>query len=249
MTQQTLKSGFFGYPSYPPTIGESIRQAANEINSSGLVKITIWEDLSVTGNIIIKNILDEIDKSDIFCIDLTGLNPNVMFELGYAIVKNKKIWIILDNSVPKNKEVFEKLRIFTNIGYSSYTNSRQISDKFYSDFESLDKKQTLLEQLIGSTIKNSDTGSLFYLKSPLDTEASVQISRRVANSPLPQVIDDPQEVTNRYLPWYAEQIYSSVCVVCHLISPEMEDAVLHNAKYSLVSGMALGMGKDLIMLN
>ena len=37
-----------------------------------------------------KNILKAIEQCDLFMCDLTYLNPNVLYELGYAIAKEKK---------------------------------------------------------------------------------------------------------------------------------------------------------------
>lgn len=248
MSQNNLK-GFFAYPSYPATISESIKNAAIEINKGNLIEIKTWEDLSVTGRLIIRNILNEIDESDVFCVDLTGLNPNCMFELGYAITKNKKIWIILDNSLLKNDEIFKQSKFLTNIGYTEYVNSRQIIDGFYKDFSALVEGETLFEELISPNLQNSESENLFYLKSLIDTEPSVQLSRRIYNSSIKQIIDDPQEVATQYLPWYATQLYSSICVVCHLLNPERKGAQIHNSKYSLISGMALGLNKRLLMLS
>jgi hypothetical protein len=91
--------GFFAYPSNPPTIGEAIRAAATSINGGGEIFIKPWEECSVGGKIIIQEICREIEQADLFCADLTHLNPNVMFELGYAIAINKRIWLVLDTSI------------------------------------------------------------------------------------------------------------------------------------------------------
>ena len=88
-------TGFFAYPSNPQTISETIRTAVSKLNSSGLVSLKVWEDCSVGGKVIVDEICREISQADIFCADLTHLNANVMFELGYAIASNKRIWLLL----------------------------------------------------------------------------------------------------------------------------------------------------------
>lgn len=44
---------------------------------------------------ILKNIVDGIDQADIVIADLTGLNPNVFYELGLAHAMNKKVIILV----------------------------------------------------------------------------------------------------------------------------------------------------------
>lgn len=93
---------------------------------------------------------------------------------------------------------------------------------------------------------------MLYLKSRHNTEASIALSKKVDKAAeaagVPLIIDDPRESSVQSLAWYGEQIYNSAAVICHLISSAREGALLHNAKYSLVAGLAHGMGKPLLML-
>ncbi|MBC8492731.1 MAG: hypothetical protein H8D43_03015 [Chloroflexi bacterium] len=62
--------------------------------------------------------------------------------------------------------------------------------------------------------------------------------------------DDPEEVSNQPLAWYALSAYYACGVIAHLIDENREPnrALLRNAKYSLVSGMAYGFEKPLLLL-
>src|SRR4051812_46157910 len=113
-------TGFFAYPSSPKTISETIRSAVTNLNKGDVVNIRVWEDCSVGGKVIVDEICREINKADFFCADLTNLNPNVMFELGFAIARNKRIWLLLDTSFTEAKKRFDQLRILTTIGYTNY---------------------------------------------------------------------------------------------------------------------------------
>ncbi len=92
---QGTPSAFFAYPSSPLSIAEIVKTANKEINKTGHVSIKGWEECKVGGKVIIEEICKEIDLADIFCADLTGMNANVMFELGYAIARNRRIWLAL----------------------------------------------------------------------------------------------------------------------------------------------------------
>ena len=113
----TIPKAFFAYPSNRPILMEAIQDAVRELNASKQVNIKTWEECNIGGKPIIDTIYNEIDKAKLFFADLTGLNPNVMFELGYAIARKKRIWLIFDTTYPKEKKMFDHLRILTTVGY------------------------------------------------------------------------------------------------------------------------------------
>ena len=72
----------------------------------------------------------------------------ILFELGYAIARNKRIWLLLDATFPASKTQFEQLRILTTIGYARYCNSDEITSKFHKDEPYADLQNTVFEQAI-----------------------------------------------------------------------------------------------------
>ena len=114
-----MVNGFFAYPSDPRSAGEAIRQAIADVNKlPGDVKIHRWEQCRVGGKIVITEICRKIDQCELFCADVTGINPNVMFELGYAIARGKRIWLILDPSLVESARAFRQLQVLTTVGYA-----------------------------------------------------------------------------------------------------------------------------------
>ena len=93
-----MKSGFFAYSSKPKSVGESIEEAIELINSSGIASLRSWKNYSVNGKLVINEVTQAIDEADYFCVDLMGFSDNVIFELGYAIANDKNIFILLDDS-------------------------------------------------------------------------------------------------------------------------------------------------------
>ena len=240
--------GFFAYPSNPPSIGETITAAIRKLNDGQTVTIKSWEDCRTGGKIIIQEICREIDKCNLFCADLTGLNPNVMFELGYAIAKNKRIWLIFDTTISESKKKFDQLRILTTVGYKKYCNSEEIVSAFYSDMPSSDLDRTIYKDSIEPNLDPRERSTLLYLKSRHDTDSSRSVSKRVENPKIRVIVNDPKESSIQTLTWYGTKVYSVKGVVCHFTSQEREGANLHNARYALVAGMSFGMDKQLLML-
>jgi hypothetical protein len=83
LAEMDLPCGFFAYPSSPPSIPPTITAAIEGINRTQAATIRSWETLGINGHYIIEEICGAIDEADFFCADVTGINANVMFELGY----------------------------------------------------------------------------------------------------------------------------------------------------------------------
>jgi hypothetical protein len=202
--------------------------------------------------LIIGEICAEINSAEIFCADLTGLNHNVMFELGYAIARNKRIWIAVDTTVVETKANLAKLKMLTTVGYAEFCNSSDLQGKFLKEQPWIDLGATIFNLAIKPNLPNTVHETIFYLKSRHPTEASNLISKEVAKAStalgIPLIMDDPRESAVQPLAWYGEQTYVAEAVIVHLINPAREGAELHNAKYSFVAGLAHGLEKPMLML-
>jgi hypothetical protein len=250
MSENNLPKCFFAYPSKPQSFSEVIENAIQKINETKTVDATSWKKLSVTGKLVIHEICRAIDFNDIFVCELTNLNPNVLFELGYAIARNKRVWILLDPSIPFSESQYKQVKMLTSVGYAKYQNSYDIVTQFFTEKPFQSEGKTLFEEVIAPAILTvTRPPSLVYLKSAVNTEASAKLSRRIGNSLIPVVTDDPSEIPIQTLSWYAENIYNSMAVIIHLLDDRRAQLFpLQNAKYSFVSGLAWGSKKKILMI-
>jgi hypothetical protein len=237
---------FCAYPGRP-SVSETFRRAKEAINKRRTAEWRLWEDLSIGGKFIIDEILKGIDAASLVCADLTYLNQNVLFELGYAIAANKRIWLLLDDSVATARNNFSELRLLTTIGYQRSTNSELVVSAFFKDNPLADTKSTIFDGHIKPSL-NTLEPKLLYLKSKWDTNASIDISNRISRSSLRKVVDDPAESALQPIVWYAQNTYSAIGVCCHFTNPNREGSVIHNSRQALVCGMAHGFGRPLLML-
>jgi len=237
-------SCFVAYPAHPPDRAESIEEAILRIRAGKTVQIIGWKDLAITGQLMISTICDAIRRHDLFIADVTALNPNVLFELGYAIAHRKPVWLLLNPSIEKAKTEFDRFGLLSTTAYHAYSNSNDIVNKFYSDrpFQSLDK--ILIDQLLEASGEPNKRDALLYLKPAEYTDAVIKISRRVDGGPIESVIDEESQP----LSWYVREVTSSYAVVTHFISNDHAGWQLQNAKHALVAGLAYGLGKPLLML-
>jgi len=245
-----MKNGFFAYPSEPKYCGDTIEDFITKVNEShvGVVEIRSWIDLKISGRFIISEILTEIDNCDFFCVDLTGLNSNVLFELGYAIAKKKIVWIIIDRTNEKSNKRFQELNFFSTIGYTSYRNSNDLITSFAKD-EVYDSTVRLGDSLTCTLNLNQDENALLYIKGQVDTNYSQDIINEIERLKLPYLLDDPIETKIQPLTWYLEKIHSVPAILVEYSSNFRVGHELHNSKCAFISGLSLGFGLSLLMVS
>jgi len=81
----------------------------------------IFADEKITNMHIMKKIETFIRGSDFSIFDISGWNPNVTLELGFAMPVSDQWYIALDPTKTETKEVPSDLRGLDRIEYSSYT--------------------------------------------------------------------------------------------------------------------------------
>jgi len=247
----TPVQAFFAYPSAPQGVVDTIHNAVNELNRTGLVAVKLWEELRVGGQVVIEQLTQAIDSAPLFMADLTGLNANVMFELGYAITSKKRIWLVFDATYKESKKLFDQFRLLTTIGYRSSANSRQLINDYYLDSPHATLQNTLFASSIERQLRPVTREFLVYLRSLHENEAGIQITKRISaklRAGQNLIIDDPKEASFQTLSWYGQQVYGAGAVACHLSSPEREGTRVHIARQALVCGMAYGLKKPILIL-
>lgn len=242
------ETGFFAYGSNPSSSGECIEEAIKIINKSAEVNLYSWKKLHNSGKNIISAILDEIDNCDFFCADLTGLNDNVLFELGYAIAKRKPVFLINDTSHIDSVRNYKALGLLDTTAYCSYSNTDDIVRHFMEEHP-YDPQGELLWDSLVKTIDTSEVRTpLLILNGPINTDYNIEIVNQANFYKLHAIVDDASEMKVQPLTWYVQQLHSVPVLLAHFSSIGRVGFEVHNAKCSLISGMALGRGLKVKMI-
>lgn len=246
LLMEDLPKCFVAYPSTPAARAETVEGVIETLSGSGVVSIRGWKSLFAGGRPIINRIFEEIRDCKCFIADLTGLNPNVLFELGYAVAHRKRVWLLLDTAVEKAKLDLDRFQLFATVGYQGSSNSDKIVEGFFQDQPYADGT-CLFDDLLDRA-KTPIRPTLIYLKAQTTTEASNRLTRKVVAGSIASIIDDPTEGANYPLSWYVNRVDSAAAVVCHMLSSDHTNWQLGNAKQAFVAGMAQGLGTPLLML-
>ena len=236
-----MKTGFFAYSGQPKSVGESIEEAISSINNSGVASLKSWKNYTVNGKIIIDEVTKAIDEADYFCADLTGFSDNVIFELGYAMAKDKSIFLILDYSHIESIRRYRELSSLTTTGYQKYVNSSEIVQAFTSFLSHPNsQKRQRQKRTLGFS------KPLLFLKSQFDTPYSRVIDSKITESKIPCTTDDASESRVQPIEWYLQQLGNAALIEFSATSRRGYE--LQNSKCSLVAGLAFGYDIELLMV-
>jgi hypothetical protein len=228
----------FLYPSKPQLIAETIEEAIKRLGNS--IRVAGWKNLQPTGQVIFCAICKQLRFSSVAVTDVTTLNFNLLFEIGYAVGLGIPVLPIRDTTFLKDKHAFTELGMLDAIGYIDFQNSQELADKISTDLPHAKRFEASYEL--------NQEQPIFVVKSPIATDASARLTATVAKTGLRARTFDPVETTRITLHEAARQVRSSLGVIVHLIDNNRDGATVHNARGALMAGLAMAGEKLLVVL-
>lgn len=92
-----VKSFFAAYPGSLKYVCECFEGASKKLNLLG-VQLHTWEQNDICGIPLTDPIFKHIEDSEALVADITELNFNVTFEIGYAIAKRKRVFLVKNSA-------------------------------------------------------------------------------------------------------------------------------------------------------
>ncbi len=231
----------FLYPNEPEIISATIEEAARQLRvAAGAKRWFTWKDLGVTGQIIFCQICKALRHTNFVVADVTTLNFNLLFEIGFAIGLGIPVLPIRDTSFIKDSKVFSELGLIDTLGYFDFQNSAQLV------------KQVLEKgcppQVLPHNQSVDKERPLYVMKSPVHSEGMVRLMSAVKKSGLRFQSFDPRESSRLSLHDALKQASSSLGIIVHLMAPDRSGSIPHNARCAFVAGLGLATGKHVLML-
>ena len=236
-----LKGTFFIYPSDPDLISSTIELAIEDMRrSEPSYPWTSWRDLPIEGRIIFCEICKAARFSSLVVADVTTLNFNVLFEIGYCIGLGLPVLPIRDTSYKRDKKFFDELGILDTFGYVDFQNAIELATGVKKQLRS--NVKAIGEQ---DTNKNQP---IYIAKSPIDTDGSIRLLSCLKKSGLRFRTFDPRETARLSLYEAKKQTATSLGVITYLLNPEREGALINNARCAFIAGLSMAHGKRVLML-
>ena len=231
----------FLYPADPEWMARTIEMAAEILNKSNDNKRwRTWREFQSAGQIVFCTICKNMRFSNAIIADVTTLNFNLMFEIGFALGLEIPLLLIRDTSFMRDSEEFKKLGILESITYLDFQNAKGLARAVRSAMPAV---KAIPAQ---SVILNRDM-PLYLVKSHISTEGQLKLTSIIDRSPLKFRSYDPIEDPPLSLHDMRKQVATSFGVIGHLLTPDRDGAIIHNARCALIAGMAVAAGKVVVL--
>lgn len=238
----TSLDGLVAYPSTPDTIGATI-QASLEIlqKQHGFRGLSSWEEHDIAGRFVVEPVLEKIDKGNCLVADITRLNFNVVYEIGYAIGCKKRVVLVANSTLISDAELCRDVGIFDTLGYKKYQNSLQLVE--------------LIRNVVDLAPIRFDDKTI-NLKTPVyvvmprqKSDVEIRIVARLKKGGIHSIRKfDPEEQGRLPADQAIDNVACSHGVIVPLLTNNHIEARIHNFRGAFVGGLAEGMGKRLLLL-
>jgi hypothetical protein len=232
----------FLYPNEPELIAKTIEESIRVIRKDHPeLNVRSWKDLGIGGQIIFCRICQSLRFSRVAVTDVTHLNFNVLFEIGYALGLGIPVFPIRDTTFITDNKDFNELGLLDTLGYVDFTNHIDLATKLpkvlnEGKFPALQQYQLDQDQ------------PLFVVKSPIVTDGVIKLMSSIKKSGLRFRSFDSKETSRLSIHDAWKSIQTSLGFVAHLISTGRRGAKAHNARCAFMAGLAMASGKYVLML-
>ena len=238
---QPHRTGIFLYPSDPPQIADTVEAAAKKLRKRFPEQTWLtWRDFQTAGQIIFCAICKSCRFAQYVIADVTTLNFNLMFEIGFSLGLGVAVVPIRDTTFARHRRLFDQLGLLDVIGYLDFQNADGLA-------ESLAAHLPIDALALPPTTRNYNE-PVYVLKAPIKTEGEVRLMSALTNSALNYKAHDPLESPRLSLQEARKAVGECYGLVGHLLSPERDGAQPHNARCALVAGMAVALGRNVLLL-
>jgi hypothetical protein len=233
---------FVAYPASDPTLAAGIMDAVRKTNALPLpVLYEPWPFNDLAGNQLVSPILEKIDESPFVVADITYLNLNVIYEIGFTIGRCKRAFLVRHKPTAGDKDIAKAVGIFDTLGYHEYDDFEDLKNRLGAHIEetnlpfstALDRKSPVY--LIEPTKRGADVG--------------VMVSRIKKAGYGRYRSFTPEEDSRLSATDAIRQVAASSGVFIPLQDTSVAGSNVHNIRCVFVAGLCDGMGKPKLILS
>lgn len=228
---------FFLYASRPNEIASTIELAVEKLRASRPnTRPSAWRHLDTPGQIIFCEICRAMRGASAVVADVTTLNFNVLFEIGFALGVGLPTIPIRDTHYGSHGHLFDELGMLDTLGYVDFTDSDGLAQRLGARLPG--------KSLLPVERRPDSTSPLFVLKGPIATDGATALLSAIKKSGIKFRSFDPSETKRLPLPEARRQVAKSYGTMAHLLGAERgETGLVHDARCALVAGLALAQGE------
>jgi hypothetical protein len=235
----TIKA-FFAYPSSLGEVTQAIAGAQRLASGRRReLELHLWVENDIAGRPLTDPIFERIAQSEILFADVTTINFNVTFEIGYAIGLGKRVYITRNENFRRETELIDKIGIFDTLGFQSYSNEETLASIIVGAGS---------DGMIRLGSRLDMKAPIYVLNTPTTGQAMLAIISRIKKARLGFKNFFPQEEPRLSAIKAADDVSAALGVVVPLLAKNFADADVHNIRAAFVAGLALALGKATVIL-
>lgn len=228
------------FPSKDQTLVECILDAVSRANAKPITaKYEPWLFNDIAGNPLQSPIIEGIDKAAFVIADITYLNLNVIYEIGFTIGRKKRAFLIRHKGILGDSTLAKAAGIFDTLGYHEYSNSSELSDRLTSHIE-------LTPQRLDETL---DRRTPVYIVEPSSRgDAETLMISRLKKARYRYRSFNPNEDYRLSASDAIRQVSVSSGILTCLQADTVVDSIENSIRVMFVVGLAHGLGKPTLVL-
>lgn len=236
-----LDRAFVAYPSRDAALAQVIAEGVGKANRmlGKRLRYTPWEFNDIAGNPLISPILEGIESSKFVVADITYLNPNVVYEIGFAIGKSRRCLLVRHSQTEGDKRIAREVGIFDTLGYDTYDNADGLAGSLtaYVDPKPL-AFSSALDRL----------APVYVVEPPAKGGVTTVMTSRLKKARYKYRSFNPAEDARLSAADAVRQVASSAGVLLYLMDGDHDTSFIHDTRTLFVAGLAHGMGKPTLVL-
>ena len=238
----SIQTAFVAYSSQDTALADMIFESVRKTNARPLpVRYEPWQFNDVVGAPLVSPILEKIDDSPFVIADVTYLNLNVVYEIGFTVGRGKRAFLVRHKNSQGDKTLANSAGIFDTLGYYEYADGDDLVHRLsaYIEDEPLPLAYT------------PDRKALIYiLEPPIKGQAEGLLISRVKKAGFYHYRSfHPGEDARLSATDAVRQVAVSSGVVVPLQETRSVGSQVHNIRAMFVIGLADGMGKPRLVIS
>ena len=232
---------FVAYPAADESVAKAVLDAVLRANSLPLpVRYEPWVFNDAPGTPLVSPILTKIDDSPFVVADITYLNLNVVYEIGFAIGRRKRVFLIRHRATVGDKNIATAVGIFDTLGYYEYSDASELKDRLAAHIDNV--------HISFSTALNRSS-PVYLIEPPArGDDVGVMVSRIKKAGYGRYRSFTPEEDSRLSATDAIRQVAESSGVFIPLQTPSVQRPDIHNIRCMFIAGLADGMGKPKLIL-
>ena len=205
--------------------------------STATRSVTAWSQQDTSGAPIAQSVEGWIEKADAFIADISTVNENVTYELGYAIGLRKPTRLIRSTHVPFKP--VKEVGLLDTLGHDSY-------DFKHSLQKAISKKD---ESTSWTEVAKNKDQPLFLLQPPGANDAAGRVTSAVKKIARIRFRNfNPAEISRLTASEAYQHVASSFGVIAFWLADSSEDAQRNNQRAAFIYGLARGRGIPALLI-